>query len=74
MCYKEETLQIEIKPKEGCQSFWEILIDGEKWREVHRTIFGRKPKLPCVPSRADWQEAFDAFEYQKAKYFVLWRL
>lgn len=51
---------------------WEILIDGEKWGEVHRTIFGKKPSFPPICS--DFQEIFDAYEFRRVKNYLLWLL
>ncbi len=42
--------------------------------ERYADHFGRKPILTCESSRADWQEAFDALEYKRAKYYLLWRI
>ncbi len=65
-------MQIVFQSKE--RERWEILVDGEKWREVHRTIFGRKPVFPPVSNRESLQTVFDAFEYHRVKNYVLWRL
>jgi regulatory protein len=63
-----------FRPKEGNQDRWEILLNGEKWREVHRAIFGRKPTFPPLSSEEELQPIFDAFEYRRVKGYVLWRL
>lgn len=63
-----------FQPKEGNKDRWEIVIDGIKWREVHRTIFGRKPVFPPLSNEVDLQSVFDSFEYRRAKGYVLWRL
>jgi regulatory protein len=61
-------------PKEGNQERWEILKDGEKWREVHRTIFGKNPVFPPLNSGNDCQFIFDDYEYRRVKGYVIWRL
>ncbi len=63
-----------FQPKEGNRDRWEILLNGEKWREVHRAIFGRQPTFPPLPSEEELQTVFDAFEYRRVKGYVLWRL
>ena len=63
-----------FKLKEGNKDRWEILIDGKKWREVHRAIFGKKPVFPPLYSENDYQAIFDDFEFRRVKGYVLWRL
>jgi regulatory protein len=67
-------LTVKFIPKEGNQDRWEILKDGEKWREVHRTIFGRNPVFPALNSENDCQSIFDDYEYRRVKGYILWRL
>lgn len=66
-------MNIAFIPKNGNREIWEISVDGDKWREVHRTIFGSKPQL-TVDSENDLQAAFDRYEFKRAKNYVLWRL
>jgi regulatory protein len=52
---------------------WEIVIEGECWKEVHPTIFGKKPLFP--PFKPDnLQEIFDAYETRRVKSYLLWLL
>lgn len=52
---------------------WEIVIEGESWKEVHPTIFGKKPLFP--PFKLDnLQEIFDAYETKRVKSYLLWLL
>lgn len=67
-------MHVIFKPKDGNKDRWEILFNGEKWREVHRTIFGRKPAFPALSAEEELQPVFDAFEYKRVKGYVLWRL
>lgn len=67
-------MQVIFRSKEHRQDCWEIVIDGEKWREVHRAIFGKKPRFPSLSSETDLQALFDDFEYRRVKGYVLWRL
>lgn len=48
----------------------EIRIDGEKYREIHRSIFGHKIDFTTL----DLPACFDELEYRRAKNYVLWRL
>lgn len=67
-------MEVIFRPKQGNRDRWDIVVDGEKWSEVHRAIFGRKPFFPPVPIEKDLQSLFDAFEYRRVKGYVLWRL
>ena len=67
-------MQVAFRAKEGNQKRWEIFINEEKWREVHRAIFGRKPAFPPLESLEELPVIFDAFEYRRVKGYVLWRL
>lgn len=67
-------MQITFRSKETNSNCWEILVDGEKWREVHRAIFGRKPFFPSLSAENDLQLIFNEMEYRRVKGYVLWRL
>lgn len=64
----------EFRSKQGNRNHWEIIIDGEKWREVHRTIFGAKPAFPPFTLQDDLQSIFDDYEFRRVKGYLLWRL
>lgn len=65
-------MKVTFVPKLGRREHWEILVEGEKWRDVHRTIFGAKPKFPPVES--DIQAIFNQYEYKRVKGYLLWLL
>jgi regulatory protein len=65
---------VEFVPKEGRKDFWEIRIDGDEWRVVHRTIFGSKPRFPAVSDDSSVDDLFDQYEYERVKRYLLWRL
>lgn len=67
-------MEVIFRPKEGNKDRWEILIDGEKWREVHRAVFGRKPAFHIPPTEENLQSVFDVYEYRRVKGYVVWRL
>lgn len=67
-------MKVLFQLKAGNSERWEIIIEGESWREVHRTIFGRKPIFPPLSSENDYLTIFDEFEYKRVKGYVLWRL
>lgn len=71
---KDSKESVLFRQKEGRQEHWEIFLNGEKWREVHRTIFGRAPKFPPVSADDSIQSVFDRMEYARVKKYVLWRL
>lgn len=66
-------MQVTFRLKEGNRDRWDILVNGEKWREGHRAIFGRKPIFSSSDNQ-NWQHLFDHFEYLRVKNYVLWRL
>lgn len=67
-------MEIIFKPHPANFQLWEIHVDGEKWREGHRTIFGRKPRFPSVSSEEDLNTIFNEFEYRRVKGYLFWRL
>ena len=66
-------MKVVFVPKQGRKEQWEIFVEGERWKDVHRTIFGAKPLFPPVVSGA-LQSIFDEYEYRRVKQYVLWRL
>lgn len=67
-------MQVHFVVKEGLRERYEIIIDGEKWRDVHRTVFGAKPRFPTIPIGSDVETLFDEYEYRRTKNYALWRL
>lgn len=67
-------MNVSFTPKEGRRDRWVIMVDGEQWKEVHRTIFGAKPRFPDVLSESDIQTLFDAYESRRVKNYLLWLL
>lgn len=65
---------VAIKPKEGNRERWEVHIEGDKWCEIHRSIFGKNPSFPEAASWEEWQTIFDLAEYKRVKNYVIWRL
>ncbi len=61
-------------PKEGRKELRTIFLDGEAWRDIHTSIFGRDPSCPSCATRAEWKEVFEKWEYQRVKNYVIWRL
>lgn len=68
-------MKVEYIPKPGSRNLFQIVVDGEEWREVHRIIFGRKQRLPeSVISESELEEVCAAIEFGSAKRYALWRL
>lgn len=65
---------ISFRSNERDKERWQILKDGEVWREVHRSIFGRKPVFPSLSVDRDCGLVFDHYEYQKVKAYIFRRL
>ena len=68
-------VNISTTPKEGPDGVFSIHINDDFWRDIHSSIFGRKPKLPsnCL-SINEFEEQFHLLEYRLAKQYVLKRL
>jgi len=66
--------QVTVQPKEGIPDHWVIFIQGEKWCDVHRSVFGKHPSFSPVSSWEEWQKNFNQVEYQRVKNYVIWRL
>lgn len=67
-------MKVSFVPKEGRRELWQILVDDEDWRDVHRTIFGAKPLFPPLAPGSDFRAIFDGYEHRRVKNYVLWRL
>lgn len=65
-------IHVTLASKEGRRDRWEIRVEGERWRDVHRTIFGSKPCFPPCQKGNDIQSIFDEYEYRRVKNYVLW--
>lgn len=61
-------------PKEGRKELRTIFLDGEEWRDIHTSIFGKTPSFPSCVTRTEWKEVFEKCEYQRVKNYVIWRL
>jgi len=66
-------MKIEIV-KSGIPDRLLIVINDEIWKEIHTSIFGKQPKLPSCSNKNEWGEKFAAFELQRVKNYVIWRL
>lgn len=56
------------------KNLYEIVIEGEVWKEVHATIFGRHPSFPPLVNKEGVSESFDALEEKRVKAYLYWRL
>ena len=56
------------------QSVLTVLCDGVHWRDLHTSIFGRKPSFPKCHSIEEFTEQFAVFEYSQVKNYALRRL
>ena len=52
-----------------------IFCDGSPWRDIHPSVFGRRPVFPqqCA-SLEEWHEQFTFIEYRQTKNYALRRL
>lgn len=66
-------MEIEWKPS-SAEGVYTLFIEEDQVCDVHRSIFGRSPSFPPFSSLAEWPEVFDAFEYKRAKRYLIWLL
>lgn len=65
-------VEIECAPYLNHRGVFMITINGEEWRKIHTSIFGKYPKLPeKTSSLQEFAEAFDLLEYQKARNYIV---
>lgn len=65
-------MKVECLPHSTCKNLITVLCDGDPWRHLHMSIFGRKPALPAeCPSIDDLEQLLFSLEYKQAKLFVL---
>lgn len=68
-------MKLEWEAKEGRRGVLTLYIDGEAWKEIHTSVFGRQPTLNTeYASQSDLEEYFEKAEYRAATVFVLKRL
>lgn len=67
-------MEIQVRPHPNFKDRWEIFLDDEKWREVHRSIFGKNFSLPETFEDKNWEVFFESLEYKRVRGYVLWRL
>ncbi len=65
-------MKIEVLPKDGCRGVFSVYIDDDFFKDIHFSIFGKRPKF--VFHSGDLEEQFSQQEFLKAKAFVLRRL
>jgi len=68
-------MEIHSQKKEGAYGILSLYLDGSPWRDVHESIFGKKPKVPASCStKEELEEQFQRIELSLAKQYVLKRL
>ena len=68
-------MDIKCQPKSDQRGVFTILVDGEEWRNIHRSIFGSKPQIPLEYQHlSDLETWFQRAELKGAKRFSLARL
>lgn len=68
-------MKLEWKKKEGRQGVLTLMVEGEVWKEIHTSVFGRKPNLPLeYGSLSELKEQFEQAEYRAATVYALKRL
>ncbi len=66
---------IEVVACPDRRDLFDIQVNGDCWRRVHASIFGRRPSIPpLLGSFNDWEKQFLSHEYRCAKNFALRQL
>jgi regulatory protein len=64
-------VKVEVIPSQELPQFLTLLVDGENWREVSVSIFGRKPEfLKDYPSLNELEAHFNELEFHQAKCYA----
>lgn len=68
-------MNVTVASKDVRRGLLTIFVDDEPWRDISRTIFGRKPNIPKeVADLAILEAALAALEYAGARRYAIWRL
>lgn len=68
-------MKISCSPNPELKSVMTIFCDGSPWRDVHTTVFGRRPVLPQgCESLIEFSEQFSIIECRQAKNYAIRRL
>jgi regulatory protein len=68
-------VEIECRPSKGHRTIITIFCDGDPWRDVHLSIFGRRPQLPKNSATlTELSEFFFSLEFRQSRLFALRRL
>jgi len=67
-------LKLKLQKSETRKGVLTLLIDEDPWRDLHTSIYGKRPTLPKSISLEDFQEQFTQYEFQRAKVYVYNRL
>lgn len=67
-------MKISYGVKDKNRGIGEIKIDGEPWREVSVSIFGRRPDIPNCQTLEDLEKELENLERKGALKYAIWRL
>ncbi len=68
-------MKVDCVPHSERKLLLTIVCEDEAWKEIHTSIFGRRPSLPKhCQSLVEFAEQFNALEYNLAKQYVIKRL
>lgn len=64
-------MNVEYVPHPDSPYLLVVFIDGEEWRAIHTSLFGKRPNLPMAENLALFEEAFNRLELEKAKQYAV---
>lgn len=65
-------MNVEILPDDERKGVWHLSVQDDFHREIHSSIFGKRPKFSFY--NGDLAEQFSQKEFERSRYFVLKRL
>ncbi len=68
-------MKITCQQKEGEKDFFTIFVDDVEWKDIHKAIFGYKPKtITEILSKCEIEADFPSYELKQIKKYIFRRL
>ncbi len=67
-------MDLTLEPHPTKRGFFVLLLEGEEWRMLSTTIFGKRPRFPQSPQDEPLSQTFEKWEYHSALRYAIWRL
>ena len=67
-------MKITISPHSDKKDILTLFLDEDFYKNIHVSVFGKRPTFPSVATLEEWQDIFNQYEYRCTKNYVLRRL